>query len=83
MEAGELRTGETYTVLGDNGAEQNFRLTSLFGWLGLERKPLKSAGAGDIVAIAGMSAAGAALNVAVISTGTSAACVSRPAGSAT
>jgi len=54
VESGELRTGETYTVLGADGAEQNFRLTSLFGWLGLERQPLKTASAGDIVAIAGV-----------------------------
>jgi GTP-binding protein len=54
IESGELRIGETYTVLGADGAEQNFRLSSLFGWLGLDRKSLKSASAGDIVAIAGV-----------------------------
>lgn len=54
VEAGELAVGGTYTLCGEGDLRQKFRLTSLFGWLGLERKPIQRARAGDIVAIAGI-----------------------------
>jgi GTP-binding protein len=52
--AGQMVVGQTYMLCGENESQQRFRLTSLFGWLGLERKAIERATAGDIVAIAGV-----------------------------
>jgi len=51
---GELVSGTTYSLLGADDASKTFKLTNLFGWLGLKRIPLTRASAGDIVAIAGV-----------------------------
>jgi len=52
--AGELATGTSYALVGADGTPRSFKLTNLFGWLGLKRIPLQRASAGDIVAIAGV-----------------------------
>ena len=52
--AGELATGTSYALVGADGAPRTFKLTNLFGWLGLKRIALQRATAGDIVAIAGV-----------------------------
>ncbi|MFP6663385.1 MAG: translational GTPase TypA [Deltaproteobacteria bacterium] len=54
VEAGELIVGQTYVLCGEGEARPKFRLTRLFGWLGLERQAIERATAGDIVAIAGV-----------------------------
>ncbi|MBU6283628.1 translational GTPase TypA, partial [bacterium] len=52
--AGDLATGTSYALVGADGTPRSFKLTNLFGWLGLKRIPLQRASAGDIVAIAGI-----------------------------
>ncbi|MFM8412128.1 MAG: translational GTPase TypA [Alphaproteobacteria bacterium] len=52
--AGDLATGTSYALVGADGTPRTFKLTNLFGWLGLKRIPLQRASAGDIVAIAGV-----------------------------
>lgn len=54
VEAGELIVGQTYVLCGEGEERPKVRLSSLFGWLGLERQPIERAIAGDIVAIAGV-----------------------------
>lgn len=51
---GRIRVGDRVVVLKQDGREQTFRVTKLFGFLGLERVEIQEAEAGDIVAVAGM-----------------------------
>lgn len=51
---GEIKVGDQVVVLKQDGTQQSFRVTKLFGFLGLERLEIKEAKAGDIVAVAGM-----------------------------
>jgi len=51
---GRLRRGATVLRLGAGGARDTFRVTKLFGTLGLERVELEEALAGDLVVIAGV-----------------------------
>jgi GTP-binding protein len=51
---GRLRRGSTVTRLGTDGSPDPFRVTKLFGTLGLERIELEEAAAGDLVVIAGV-----------------------------
>lgn len=51
---GEIKVGDQVVVLKQDGTQQSFRVTKLFGFLGLERLEIKDAKAGDIVAVAGM-----------------------------
>jgi len=51
---GRLRRGATVTRIGRDGATDTFRVTKLFGTLGLDRVELEEAAAGDLVVIAGV-----------------------------
>lgn len=51
---GKITVGDRVVVLKQDGSEQTFRVTKLFGFLGLERIEIKEAKAGEIVAVSGM-----------------------------
>jgi GTP-binding protein len=51
---GRLRRGTTVVRVGAGGAAESFRVTKLFGALGLERVEVEEAAAGDLVVIAGV-----------------------------
>lgn len=51
---GTIRVGDSVVVLKDDGKEKSFRVTKLFGFIGLKRTEIKEAKAGDIVAVSGM-----------------------------
>lgn len=52
---GSIKTGEEVALLKRNGEKQLFKVTAIFCYEGLTRKEVKSAHAGDIVTIAGIS----------------------------
>ena len=51
---GTMRVGDTVAVLKVDGSVKKFRITKLFGFLGLKRVEIAEAYAGDIVAVAGL-----------------------------
>ncbi len=51
---GEIKALQDVVVCKLDGTQQKFRITQLFGFEGLEREPIESAQAGDIVGIAGI-----------------------------
>ncbi|EHR36894.1 translational GTPase TypA [Facklamia languida] len=51
---GKIRVGDAVTVLKIDGSKKNFRVTKLYGFLGLDRIEIKEAVAGDLIAISGM-----------------------------
>ena len=51
---GEMKVGQEVVVIKQDGEQQSFRITKLFGFFGLQRKEIKKAQAGDIVAITGI-----------------------------
>lgn len=51
---GTIRVGDRVVVLKQDGSEKGFRVTKLFGFIGLKRIEIKEAKAGDIVAVSGM-----------------------------
>ncbi|SFB04713.1 GTP-binding protein [Lentibacillus halodurans] len=51
---GKISVGQQVVVLKKDGTEKPFRISKLFGFIGLKRMEIKEATAGDIVAIAGM-----------------------------
>ncbi|MFD1361975.1 translational GTPase TypA [Lentibacillus salinarum] len=51
---GTISVGKQVVVLKKDGTEKSFRISKLFGFIGLKRMEIKEAKAGDIVAIAGM-----------------------------
>ena len=51
---GRIKTGETITVVHADSSQENFKVTKLLGFLGLNRIEIQEAEAGDIVAIAGI-----------------------------
>ncbi len=53
LKNGTLAAG-LYTLCRADGLQQPVKITQLFGWKGLKRIELESAGAGDIVAVAGI-----------------------------
>lgn len=52
---GTIKVGDQVTVMKLDGSKQNFRVTKLFGYFGLQRLEINEAKAGDLVAISGMS----------------------------
>lgn len=50
---GEINVGDQVTLSKLDGSTKNFRVTKLFGFLGLERREIKSAKAGDLIAVSG------------------------------
>jgi GTP-binding protein len=51
---GTMSVGQRVVVLKKDGTQKSFRITKLFGFIGLKRIEIKEAVAGDIVAVAGM-----------------------------
>src|SRR5690625_5078345 len=51
---GTIRVGDQVVVLKQDGSSKAFRVTKLFGFLGLKRIEIKEAKAGDIVSVSGM-----------------------------
>ena len=55
IKRGTLRKGMTVTVVGRDGGQRSERITQILGFHGLTRVEIESAGAGDIVAFAGIA----------------------------
>ncbi len=53
--AGTVKTNTDVALCTLEGEFKKFRISSLFGYEGLKREPIQEAGAGDIVAIAGVT----------------------------
>lgn len=53
IHAGKVKVGQTVTLTRNDETNTNFRITKLFGFLGLQRIEITEAFAGDIVAIVG------------------------------
>ncbi|WP_099156505.1 translational GTPase TypA [Virgibacillus ndiopensis] len=51
---GKISVGQQVVVMKKDGSQKSFRITKLFGFIGLKRIEIEEAKAGDIVAIAGM-----------------------------
>ncbi len=51
---GTIRVGDRVVVMKQDGSEQSFRVTKLFGFIGLKRTEIQEAKSGDIVAVSGM-----------------------------
>jgi len=51
---GRIKTGEEITVVHADSSKENFKVSKLLGFLGLNRIEIQEAQAGDIVAIAGI-----------------------------
>ena len=51
---GTMKTGQQVALLKRDGTVRQFRVTKLFGFIGLKRIEIEEAHAGDIVAVAGM-----------------------------
>ncbi|RPA57281.1 translational GTPase TypA [Aerococcus agrisoli] len=51
---GKIAVGDTVTLMKLDGTEKNFRVTKLFGFLGLDRVEIDEAKAGDLIAVSGM-----------------------------
>lgn len=51
---GKIKVGDQVTVMKLDGSKQNFRVTKLFGFVGLKRVEIKEAQAGDLIAVSGM-----------------------------
>jgi GTP-binding protein len=71
VESGRLRVGETVLSLSRDGKElERARLSKLLAYRGLDRVPVESVEAGDIVAIAGLGATTVSDTVAAIDVAT-------------
>ena len=51
---GKIKVGDNVTVMKLDGTHQNFRVTKLFGFIGLDRVEINEAIAGDLIALSGM-----------------------------
>ena len=51
---GKIKVGDSVTVMKLDGSTKNFRVTKLFGFLGLNRVEINEAKAGDLIAVSGM-----------------------------
>ncbi|RKQ30896.1 translational GTPase TypA [Oceanobacillus halophilus] len=51
---GTIKVGQQVVILKEDGSQKNFRVTKLFGFIGLKRIEIEEAKSGDIVAISGM-----------------------------
>ncbi|QIL50686.1 translational GTPase TypA [Weissella coleopterorum] len=51
---GTIKIGDSVEVMKLDGTSQNFRVTKLFGFIGLDRVEIEQAEAGDLIALAGM-----------------------------
>lgn len=51
---GKIHVGQQVVLIKKDGTQKNFRITKLFGFLGLKRIEIEEAKAGDIVAVSGL-----------------------------
>ncbi|MCG7342737.1 translational GTPase TypA [Sporosarcina sp. ACRSL] len=51
---GTMKVGQQVTVLKRDGSTKNFRVTKMYGFLGLKRIEIEEAYAGDLIAVSGM-----------------------------
>ncbi|MFD2210644.1 translational GTPase TypA [Virgibacillus halophilus] len=51
---GKIHVGQSVVVMKKDGSTKSFRVTKLFGFIGLKRVEIQEAKAGDIVAVSGM-----------------------------
>ncbi|SFE42378.1 translational GTPase TypA [Alteribacillus iranensis] len=51
---GTIKTGDQAALIKSDGTVKNFRVTKLFGFMGLKRMEIDQAEAGDLIAIAGV-----------------------------
>ena len=51
---GTIKVGDSVTLSKLDGTKQNFRVTKLFGFFGLDRVEIQEAKAGDLIAVSGM-----------------------------
>ncbi|GFH40288.1 translational GTPase TypA [Lactococcus insecticola] len=51
---GTIKVGDSVTLSKLDGSKQNFRVTKLFGFFGLDRVEINEAKAGDLIAVSGM-----------------------------
>ncbi|WP_225423019.1 translational GTPase TypA [Companilactobacillus jidongensis] len=51
---GTIRIGDNVTVMKLDGSTKNFRVTKIFGFMGLDRVEVQEAKAGDLIAVSGM-----------------------------
>ncbi|MFZ2542909.1 MAG: translational GTPase TypA [Lactococcus raffinolactis] len=51
---GTIKVGDSVTLSKLGGTKQNFRVTKLFGFFGLDRVEIQEAKAGDLIAVSGM-----------------------------
>ena len=51
---GKIHVGQQVVVIKKDGTQKNFRITKLFGFLGLKRIEIEEAHAGEIVAVSGL-----------------------------
>ncbi len=51
---GKIKVGQQVSLLKTDGKVKNFRVSKLFGFIGLKRTEIQEAEAGDIIAVAGM-----------------------------
>ncbi|WP_010623823.1 translational GTPase TypA [Companilactobacillus versmoldensis] len=51
---GKIKVGDSVTVMKLDGSTKNFRVTKLFGFMGLDRVDITEAKAGDLIAVSGM-----------------------------
>ncbi|HUI25443.1 MAG TPA: translational GTPase TypA [Candidatus Kryptonia bacterium] len=54
IKSGTLKSAGLYTLCRADGGQQPVKVTQIYGWHGLKRIEVQSAGAGDIVAVAGI-----------------------------
>ena len=51
---GKIKVGDQVVVMKTDGTEKKFRVSKLFGFIGLKRTEIQEASAGEIVAVSGM-----------------------------
>ncbi|WP_407271978.1 translational GTPase TypA [Radiobacillus sp. PE A8.2] len=51
---GSIKVGQQVSLMKKDGSVKNFRVTKLFGFIGLKRIEIEEASTGDIIAVAGM-----------------------------
>lgn len=51
---GRIKVGDQATLIKTDGNRQNFRVTKMYGFFGLNREEIKEAKAGDLIALSGM-----------------------------
>ncbi|MBM7542921.1 translational GTPase TypA [Amphibacillus cookii] len=51
---GSIKVGQQVTLIKKDGQTKNFRVSKMFGFLGLKRIEIEEANAGDIIALAGL-----------------------------